>query len=78
MKFPNNARQEVNEMSIFPFQFSEAASLFNRVSKLNPSAVIEKEQAGPQDVVNISSEAKKRQIIEQARSEVIERIRQTR
>ncbi len=65
-------------MSIFPFQFSEVVSLYNRVSKLNPSSLIEKEQAEPQDVVNISSDARKKQIIEQARGEVIKRIKRTR
>lgn len=64
-------------MSILPFQISEVASLYNRVSKLNLSTILEKERGEPQEVVNISSEAKKKQILEKARSEVLERIRKT-
>lgn len=65
-------------MTIFPFQINEVMHLYNRVSKLKPIALLEREQGEPQDVVNISAEAKKRQILEQARSEVLERIRETR
>ena len=64
------------EMSIFPYQVHEVANLYNRISKINPSSIIEKEKEDPQDVVNISSEARKKQIFEQARSEVLERIKQ--
>lgn len=64
------------KMSIFPYQVNEVVNLYNRVSKINPSSIIEKEKEDPQDVVNISSEARKKQIFEQARSEVMERIRQ--
>jgi hypothetical protein len=64
-------------MSVFPFQINEVVRLYNRVSKLNPSAILEKERGEPQDVVNISVEAKKKQILEKARSEVLERIRNT-
>jgi len=63
-------------MSIFPYQVNEVVSLYNRISKINPSSIIEKEKEEPQDVVNISSEARKKQIFEQARSEVMVRIRQ--
>ena len=62
-------------MSIFPFQMNEVVRLYNRVSNLNPSIILEKERGEPQDVVNISAEAKKKQVIEKARSEVLERIR---
>jgi|WetSurMetagenome_2_1015567.scaffolds.fasta_scaffold327540_2 hypothetical protein len=64
------------KMSIFPYQVNEVVSLYNRISKINPSSIIEKEKEEPQDVVNISSEARKKQIFEQARSEVMVRIRQ--
>jgi hypothetical protein len=64
-------------MGIFPFQFSEVVTLYNRVSKLNPSAMIEREQAETRDIVNISTDARKKQIIEQARNEVIKKIRNT-
>jgi len=65
-------------MTIFPFQFNEVMHLYNRVSKLRPAALLEREQGEPQDIVNVSAEAKKRQILEQARSEVLERVRETR
>ena len=64
-------------MSIFPFQINEVVRLYDRVSKLNPSTNLEKEQEEPQDIVNISAEARKKQILEKARSQVIERIRKT-
>ncbi|HET6514370.1 MAG TPA: hypothetical protein VFG09_04360 [Thermodesulfovibrionales bacterium] len=62
-------------MTLFPFQINEVMHLYNRVSKLKPSAILEKEQGEPQDIVLISPEAKKKQILEQAKSEVLERIR---
>ena len=64
-------------MSIFPFQINEVVRLYDRVSKLNPSTILEKEQEEPQDIVNISAEERKKQILEKARSQVIERIRKT-
>lgn len=63
-------------MTTFPFQINEVIHLYNRVLKLKPSTILEKEQGEPQDIVNISAEAKKRQILEQAKSEVLERIRE--
>jgi hypothetical protein len=65
-------------MTALPFQVNEVMHLFNRLSKLKPSAILEKDQGEPQDVVNISAEAKKRQIMDQARTEVLEQIRKTR
>jgi hypothetical protein len=65
-------------MTVFPHQISEVMHLYNRLSKLKPSTILEKDQSEPQDVVQISAEAKKRQILDQARSEVIEQIRKTR
>lgn len=62
-------------MTIFPFQINEVMHLYNRVSKLKPSAILEREAAEPRDVVNISTEAKKRQVMDQARADVLERIR---
>lgn len=62
-------------MSIFPYQIGEIVNLYNRISKINPSTIIEKENEEPQDVVNISSEAKKKQILEKARNEVMDRIK---
>ncbi len=62
-------------MTVFPFQVNEVMHLYNRLSKLKPSTILEKDQGEPQDVVNISAEEKKRQIMEQARTEVLEQIR---
>ena len=65
-------------MTVMPFQINEVMHLYNRLSKLKPSAILERDQAEPQDVVNISAEAKKRQVMDQARTEVLEQIRKTR
>ncbi len=65
-------------MTVFPFQINEVSHLYNRLSKLKPSTIIEREPGEPQDVVHISAEAKKRQILDQARTEVLDQIRKTR
>ncbi len=62
-------------MTIFPYQINEAIHVYNRTSKIKPSSVIEKTYEEPQDIVSISDEAKKRQIMEQARHEVMATIR---
>ncbi len=62
-------------MTVLPFQINEVMHLYNRLSKLKPSAILDRDRAEPQDVVNISAEAKKRQILDQARTEVLEQIR---
>lgn len=64
-------------MTVFPFQINEVMHLYNRVSKLKPSAILEKDQGGPKDIVNISSEGEKRQIMDQARTDVPDNIRKT-
>ncbi|HTF99745.1 MAG TPA: hypothetical protein VK654_04055 [Nitrospirota bacterium] len=65
-------------MTIFSAAASEAIHLYSRLSKLKPSILLDREQSEPQDVVHISAEAKKRQILEQARTEVLAQIRNTR
>jgi hypothetical protein len=64
-------------MTIFPFQINEVLNLDNRVSKLKLSTILEKEQIEPQDRINISTEGRKRQIKDQARNEVLDRIRKS-
>jgi len=64
-------------MTVFPFQLTEVMHVYNRVSKLKPSTILDKEPGEPKDVVNISAEGKKRQILDQARSEVLDQIRKT-
>jgi len=63
-------------MTIYPFQLYEVMHLYNRVSKLRNPAIIDREEQEPQDIVNISSEAKKKQIIEETKKEVLNKIRQ--
>jgi len=65
-------------MAVFPCQNNEAVHLYTRLSKLKPSMLLDREQSEPQDAVHISAEAKKRQLLGQARSEVLTRIRNTR
>jgi hypothetical protein len=72
--FPKHRRYD---MTVTPFQLNEAMHLYNRLSKLKPSAILEKEPSEPRDVVNVSAEAKKRQILDQARTEVLDQIRHT-
>lgn len=62
-------------MAEFPFQINEGMRLYNRVQKLKPSTILEREQNEPQDGVHTSAEGKKRQILDQARTEVLDRIR---
>jgi len=35
------------KMSIFPYQVNEVVNLYSRVSKINPSSIIEKEKEDP-------------------------------
>lgn len=62
-------------MTIYPFQLYELMHLYGRTSKLKNPSIIEKDEQEPQDVVNISSEAKKRQIIEETKKEVLQKLR---
>jgi uncharacterized protein YlzI (FlbEa/FlbD family) len=63
-------------MTIYPFQLYEVMHLYNRVSKVRNPATIDREEQEPQDIVNISSEAKKKQIIEETKKEVLNKIRE--
>jgi hypothetical protein len=65
-------------MTVFPYLSNEVGHLYNRLSKLKPSMLLDREQSEPQDVVHISAEAKKRQILDQTRTEVLSQIRNTR
>jgi hypothetical protein len=64
-------------MTIFPFQISEALHFDNRISKLKLSTILEKDQVEQADRIDISTEGKKRQIKEQARSEMLDQIRKS-
>ncbi|MCX7794615.1 MAG: hypothetical protein N2257_09475 [Thermodesulfovibrionales bacterium] len=63
-------------MTIYPFQLYEMMHLYGRASKLKNPSLLEKDEQEPKDVVNISSEAKKKQIIEETKKEVLHKIRQ--
>lgn len=65
-------------MTVFPHQISEVSHLYNRLSKLRPSTILKKDETELQETVHISAEAKKRQVLVQARSEVMEQIKKTR
>jgi len=61
-----------------PIQMNEMMPLYNRVAKLKPSSILEHEQGESLETVNTSTDAKKRQVLEQARTEVLDRIREDR
>jgi|GEM_PF-2295662 hypothetical protein len=61
-------------MTISAFQFYSITQLYNRISKLKASGSSEKETER-KDIVSISSEAKKRQLLEQTKKEVLEKIK---
>ena len=63
-------------MTIFPFQINEVMHLYSKVSKIKPSIILEKEPEEPSDLVQISSEAKKKQVLDLARNEVLKKIRE--
>ncbi len=65
-------------MTILPFQVGEVMHLYNRVAKLKPSTLLERDRGEARDIVNISAEAKKQQVLLQAKDEVLERIRDIR
>jgi hypothetical protein len=64
-------------MTVSAFQINEVMRLYNRLSKLKPGALLEHEQDEQQDVVRISAEAKKRQVLDQTKTDVLARIRNT-
>ncbi|MDA8239459.1 MAG: hypothetical protein M0Z67_03700 [Nitrospiraceae bacterium] len=67
-------------MTLFQINIDNMLRLYNRFSKLKPSALMQEErseQSETRDIVNISSEGKKKQIMDQARKEVLERIKST-
>jgi hypothetical protein len=63
-------------MTINPFQINGVANVYNKFLKQRINQVIEKEIEEPQDVVSISAEAKKKNIIEQAKEEVLKTIKE--
>jgi hypothetical protein len=65
-------------MTVSAFQMGEVVRLYNGISKQKPASILDREQEEPQDVVRISAEARKRQILDQTRTEVLAQIRKPR
>jgi len=68
-------------MTVFTNKMHEIAHLTTQLSMLKPSSLVGQEQVPSQDTVDtvqISAEAMKQQILDQARTEVLARIRNTR
>jgi len=64
-------------MAIIPFQVGEAAGIYNRVLKSRDlSTWTDLEPAELKDVVNISAEAKRHKILEEAQNAVLSRIKE--
>jgi hypothetical protein len=64
-----------NGMSTLPVQIHEVIRFYDRVNKLKPDRSGDRGRTGGPDMLNISAEAKKRLVREQARSAVLERIK---
>jgi hypothetical protein len=64
-------------MKIFPFPTHKVVHLNGRISKMKLSAILDADRGELREVVQISTEAKKRQILDRAKTEVLERIRNT-
>ncbi len=62
-------------MTIFPHQIGDAVHLYSRVSKLKPSVLLERDNEPSRDRISISDEAKKQQVLSQAKTDVLDRIR---
>lgn len=61
-------------MTINPFSIQQAGSVYLKNLKLKPSQMLEKEGVEePQDLVSISAEAKKKQLLAEVKNEVIEK-----
>jgi hypothetical protein len=55
-------------MATLPVQINEVMRLYDRLSTLKPSSILDKEEGEPRDIVNISAEGKKRQVLDQIRN----------
>ena len=62
-------------MSTIPIHYHEVIRFYQRLNKLKPVSITEKTRLNNSDSLSISSEAKKRLVMEQARSEVFEKIK---
>lgn len=62
-------------MSTIPIHFQEAIRFYERVNKLRNASSMDRVRVSGPDLLNISSEAQKRLIMEHARNEVLEKIK---
>jgi len=62
-------------MSTSPVNYPEVIRFYERVTHLKPASLADKGQNNSSDLLNISAEAKKKFVLEQAFSEVLERIK---
>jgi|WetSurMetagenome_2_1015567.scaffolds.fasta_scaffold1532383_1 hypothetical protein len=62
-------------MSTIPVHFHEVIRFYERVNKLKPASLADRLRSNSPDLINISSEAKKKFVLEQARNEVLEKIK---
>jgi len=62
-------------MSTLPVNFHEVIRFYERVNRLTPASFTDRGQNNGSDLLNISAEAKRRFVLKQARSEVLEKIK---
>jgi hypothetical protein len=62
-------------MSTLPVNFHEVIRFYERVNRLTPASFTDRGQNTSSDLLNISAEAKRRFVLKQARSEVLEKIK---
>jgi len=61
---------------MLPLQLNEVVRLYNRMTKLKPTTLLEDEHGELGDILSISSEGRKKQILEQTKHEVLQRIKE--
>jgi hypothetical protein len=62
-------------MSTLPVNFNEVIRFYERVNRLKPASFTDRGQNNSSDLLNISAEAKRRFVLKQAQSEVLEKIK---
>jgi hypothetical protein len=62
-------------MSTIPIHFHEVIRFYERVNKLKPTSLTERLRSNSPDLINISAEAKKKLVMDQARNEVLEKLK---
>ncbi len=62
-------------MTAFPAHIKEVMHLFEKGLKLKSPIILNKDNSELQDIVNISADAKRKQVLEQLKKTVVERIK---